>query len=268
VVKFFYVKIYKKLNYDIIILGRTSIRHLKKMEESKRNSELNGILLKCSQIDGINLLNEHEKLILNDFLIRKINYEDMKFIKNYSNLILRIVLKDEFGFNNDDFIFYTASYRMVLYMSSLMEITIVEFCKKFFVQLYIDAYYKLVPFYIRGTSIDKEMKLNPFENEIVSFIGEPEQGVSIYDNILNGRIPLSKHKLIIDILDDCCGLSLDFKNFLKSYILNYENDFNFLIHLLEILIGKEISNDEKLKLLELFSSNHAEFNQMIEDLFR
>lgn len=237
------------------------------MEESKTNSNryLNGILSKCSQIDEINSLNEHEKLTLNDFLIRKINDEDMKFIKNYSNLILRIILKDEFGLNNDAFIFYTASYRMVLYMSSLMEITIVEFCKEFFVQLYIDAYSELYPFYIRGTPIYKEMKLNPFENEIVSFIGEPEQGVSIYDNILNGRIPLSKHEIIINILDSCCGLSLDFKNFLKSYILNYKNNFNFLIRLLEILIDKEISNDEKLKLLELFSSNYVEFNQMIED---
>jgi hypothetical protein len=233
------------------------------MEEIKlsHSQYLDRIYVKFNQ--GIEL-NANEQETLNDYLIRVIDTEAMHFIEKYSGVFKRIILNNEFGLNNDAFIFYRASYRMVSYMSSLMNVSFIEFCSNYYIELYIDAYSGLMPFYINGLPLHEE-KLNSFECEIVSYFGEPESKVSIYDNLLNGKIHNTKHETIINILYDCCGSSTNFKTFLKSYISTLNNNFHFLIHLLEILIGKEILNDEKSKLLGFFSTDYDEFNQCLQD---
>jgi hypothetical protein len=143
-----------------------------------------------------------------------------------------------------------------------MDITVMEFCTKFFVQLHIEAYAKLIPFYISGLTVN-DIPLDLFDHEIILYFGEPDS--NIYDNLLNGKIPNSKHETIINILYDCCASSVEFKTFLKSYISTLNDNFHFLIHLLEILICKEISNDEKSKLLGFFSTDYAEFNKCLQD---
>ena len=166
------------------------------MEEFKQETpELNlrqyldQIYVKFDQ--GIKL-NTHEKKTLNDYLIRKIDAETMDFIERHSGVFKRVILNDEFGFNNDVFIFYRSSHDMVSYMSSLMNVSFIEFCSEFFIELFINAYSDLMPFYIDGLPL-YEKKLTSFEHEIVSYFGEPESKVSIYDNLLNGKIPNTKH---------------------------------------------------------------------------